>query len=360
MSVWKYKQLSPLMAVKRSTLFNTDELNELAERNLNYFISKLLDSPYRKELDLMYTQNASISNLEDVFLVHFNNLLHQIAGLAPESVAHLLLVYVKKFEIDTLKALMTLKHAGLEPEEVWNHVTPVGRLDKERCEQIIEKAEDISSLIMYIMDLDYSYVIYGKLPEFKETGLLYTLESELNKYYYSELWDASLNLRGLDRKIAQDVVGLEIMANNIKVILRYINAGFKRETIRDSLVFVPGVIDYPVMEVVVEKKSVWDAVDALAEVSEGLGQDYVYLFKSIKESYKESRSVYPLENVIDKSVLDSSQLMVKRYTPYFNIASLIAFVTMKWYEVRNLKAILHGVTNNLPSSVIKQQLILSG
>ena len=348
------------MAVKRSTLFTAEELNELAERNLNFFISKLLDSPYRKELDLMYTQNASNSNLEDVFLVHFINLLNQIAGLAPKSVANLLRVYVTKFEIDTLKALMTLKHAGLEPEYTWNYVTPVGRLDKERCEQIIEKAEDVRSLIECILDLDYSYVIYGRVQEFEETGLLYTLESELNKYYYSELWDALLKLRGLDRKIAQDVVGLEIMANNVKVILRYINAGFNRETIRDSLVIVPGVIDYSVMEAVVQKTSVGDAVDALAEVTEAMGRDYGYLFKSIKESHEESMSVNQLENVIDKSVLESSQLMVRRYTPYFNIASVFAFVSMKWYEVRNLRAILHGLTNNLPSSVIKQQLLLSG
>jgi len=174
MSVWKYKHISPLMAVKRSTLFSAEDLGELTERNLNYFVSKLLDSPYRKELDLMYTQNASISNLEDVFLVHFNNLLNQITGQAPRSVANLLRVYVTKFEIDTLKALLTLKHTRLESDNAWNYITPVGRLNRGRCEQIIEKADNIKSLIEYIMDLDYSYVVYNKMPDFEETGLLYT------------------------------------------------------------------------------------------------------------------------------------------------------------------------------------------
>lgn len=359
MSAWKYKQLTPLMAVKRNTLVSAKELNELTERNLNFFISKLLDSPYRKELDTIYTQNANISNLEDVFLIHFNNMLNQIANLAPKSIANLIHIYINKFEIDTLKALITLKHAKLKSEDAWRYITPVGRLNKKRCQQILEEAEDINALLKLIPDLDYSYIIYKKMPKFEETGLVYLLESELNKNYYNELWGVVSKLRGLDKKIAKDIIGLEIMANNVKVIIRYIDVGLKKETMMNSLIIIPEVMNYSCMEKVIEKTSIRDAIDEMVEISENMGRDYRYMFESIKDTYDPSVPASQIENIVDKSILESSQLMVKRYTPYFNIASLFAFMTMKWYEIRNLRAILQGLSNNVPSSIIKKQLILS-
>jgi vacuolar-type H+-ATPase subunit C/Vma6 len=62
--------------------------------------------------------------------------------------------------------------------------------------------------------------------------------------------------------------------------------------------------------------------------------------------------------VLDRGSLKTSLRMLKRYTPFFNIGLILAFLNLKWSEVRNLRAIVRGVEDKIPPDKIRKLLIL--
>jgi vacuolar-type H+-ATPase subunit C/Vma6 len=358
MSVWGYRHVTPYLAAKRSLLFSRDELYELAERNLNFLVTRLMDTPYRREIDAMYSQRMEALSLEDALLRHFTNSVLDAVSFAPKPIVRLVRKYVEKFEVDALKGLIKVIVAGVDSGDAFNYVLPSGRFDKGRCGEILERAGGLSDLAELVVDTDYSFTIYRNLGEVEDMRLVFLLESELTKNYYEELWEAAGRVRGLDGEIIRDLVGLEVTAVNVKVLLRYLAAGYGGESVGHYLVIVPEVLGLEALREAAQSTSVDGLITVMKNHLGHLGYDYGYMLEAVAEEYSGSQSVSRLEYVMDKSMLLSSQLMMKRHTPYFNSASLMAYINAKWYEFRNIRAILHGISSGLPASQIKGELII--
>lgn len=358
MSVWNYKQLTPYMAAKRTTLLTPQELFEFTERNLNFLVTKLMETPYRNEIDIKYIQKLDALNLEDALLTHFTNSCLKAANMSPKNIKKFVMEYMKKYEIDALKNLVKVIHAKINPADAFKYIIPVGKFDKTRCETILEKVKNIDDLIDMIIDTEYFFIIKKNQSIVEDTGLLFVLESELNKFYYEQLWKTVLTISGQDGRIIRDFIGLEITSMNFKVLLRYQLAGFQKDTIVNYLIIIPEIFDKPILDKVTQSKSIAEIMFTLRDTSKDLNYDYQYMFRDLIEEYSESKSISRLDYVLDKSILRSSYLMIKRYTPYYNVASLIAYINAKWYEFRNLRAIIHGISNELSPSQIKNELIV--
>lgn len=358
MSVWSYRHVSPYLAAKRSMLLSPDELYELAERNLNFFVTKLMDTPYRREIDKLYSPRMEALSLEDALLNHFTNSVLDTVSFAPRSIVRLVGKYVEKFEVDALKNLIKVIYAGVDPADAFKYILPSGRLDKARCLEILGKAGSLSDLVELLADMDYSYTIYKNLAAAEGIGLVFRLESELTKNYYEELWGAAGKVRGLDGEIIRGLVGLEVTAVNLKVMLRYLAAGYEEEGVAQYLVIIPEVLGGEALREAVGSSSVDGMITVMRTRLGHLGYDYQYMLKAVADEYNDSQSISRLGYVIDRSILLSSQLMMKRHTPYFNTASLMAYINAKWYEFRNIRAVLHGISSGLPASQIKGELIL--
>lgn len=358
MNVWTYKYISPYLAAKRTTLLTREDLDELMEGNINLLVTKLMDTPYRKEINAIYTQRLDVLKLEDALITHFIDSVLDTVERAPKDIATYVNKYIEKFEVDALKDLIKVIYSDVSPNDAFKYILPAGRFSKARCEEIISVSNNLEDLIEQIVDTDYSYVLMDNKSIFEDTKLLFLLESSLDKYYYHELWKTAEKIGGLDGKIIQELTGLKITAMNMKVILRYISAEFHKESIPRYLVLIPEIMDVDIIHEAIQAKNIDEMLRILKARSKDLGYDYQYMFNDMVEEYKESHSISRLEYILDKSILNSSQLMMKRYTPYFNVASLMAYINSKMYEFRNVRAILHGVSTGLSSEQIKNELIL--
>jgi vacuolar-type H+-ATPase subunit C/Vma6 len=50
--------------------------------------------------------------------------------------------------------------------------------------------------------------------------------------------------------------------------------------------------------------------------------------------------------------------MIKRHTPYYNIGLILAYLNLKWSEVRNLIALIRGSEAGISPEKVKKALIL--
>jgi V/A-type H+-transporting ATPase subunit C len=265
-----------------------------------------------------------------------------------------------KFEANNVKAILRAKEAELSVDEAMKYIVPVGRLDEARCRKILENSKSVSDVVELLSELEYGPVLKEALRGHKETRLLLPLAVALDKYVYGKIWRAAGKLRGLDNKIAKTVIGIEIDAINIKVILRCRAMEINKDQIRRYIIPVSEVFGEKELEDAIRAADMKSSIESLLESAKlAMARDYRYVLTDLLREYNEaSQSLSQLEMVLDRGLLKTSLRMLKRYTIFFNIGLILAFLNLKWFEVKNLRAIIRGVEDKIPPDKIRKLLVL--
>ena len=132
-----------------------------------------------------------------------------------------------------------------------------------------------------------------------------------------------------------------------------------KDQIKRYLLSTSQIFSEKELETAIEANDIQTSIESLLTVAKlRNARDYKYMLTELLREYKAFQSLSSLEVVLDRSLLKTSLRMLKRYTPYFNIGLILAFLNAKWFEIRNLKAILRGTESNLHPEKIMKLLIL--
>jgi len=360
MSVWKYKHTTPTVIAQKIRLLRSEDLIDLASTDLERVRATMMKTAYAEDILAMQSERLDSACFETALMRNFMRTCKKIVEQSPKDVKALIDTFLKKFEVSNVKSILKSKHAGLTSEEALAFVTPAGRLNELRCREILESSKTVRDVVEQLLDLEYGMMLVDALGEYKRTQNLLLFETILDRYVYNELWRVAGNLRGLDKKIAETVLGLEITSANIRIILRSKMLGLNRDqTLRHS-VAVSGLLDRRKLEEAVDSTSYDDCLRRLLTAHKpSLTKDYQYMLGGVLEAFEASHSVVRLEHALDENLLRVNLRMLKRYTQFFNIGLILAFTNLKWFEVRNLRTIVKGLEEGIPSSEIEKMLILT-
>jgi len=359
MSAWKYKKVMPKVLVRKLRLIPAKDMVDLVGSSPDRICSELAKTSYQKEISEMSPQQLSSISMEEALLKNFLRTLDEIARSSPRDIRALLTRILMKFEASTLKAILRTKSAGLELEQAMRYVMPAGRLDAARCADIIRNSKNIGDVVKLVYDTEYGPVLKDALPEYDKTGALFPLETAIDRFVYGRVMRAAKKLRGLDKKIAATVLGLEIDTMNIRVLLRFREADISHDRATRYFLPVSDVFGQEALSEAMQTKEVKSAIERLLEAAEfNLARDYQLLLKELMKEYEVHKSLSRLEVVLDRGLLETSLRMLKRYTSFFNIGFLLAFVNLKWFEMRNLRAIVRGADEKIPSERTRELLVL--
>jgi V/A-type H+-transporting ATPase subunit C len=362
MSAWKYKQIMSKATVAKLQLIEPKRIADLAGKSLNDISSILEKTPYKAEISRIRGKGLSSSSLEDALLQNFvktcEKLLKYFArSHAPKDVRLLISTFLMKFEVDCVKGLLRAKQAELTVEEAMKYIMPVGRLDEARCRKTMETSENITDVVESLSDLEYGSVLERAFAFYEEEKISYLLEVALDRHVYSKLWRATGKLGGLDKNIARSIIGLEIDSVNIKTILRCRAMGISDDEIRRCLIPVSEVLGEKELEEVMREADMQSFINSLVRLAKrAMARDYTYVFTEIQESHV--TSLTRLETILDRGLVKTGLRMIKRHTPYFNIGLILAFLNLKRFEVRNLRAVIRGSEAGIPPDRVKKLLIL--
>jgi len=359
MRAWKYKRLTPNVIGQRLELIESKDIVDLVGRRLDYIHSMLLKTPYQLELQDIHDKLLDSASIENVLLKNYIKTCEVIKNYSPKNIQFLLSAILKKFETNNIKAILRAKWAGISVSEAMRLITPVGKMDEIRCINIFETAESVIDIIEHLSDLEYGPVLKEALRDNKETEGLQYIEAFLDNYVYKEMYKAVGKLKGRDKKIAETVLGIEIDSKNIKIILRSMSLKIEKDQIKRYLLPTSQILSEKELETAIETNDIQSFIESLLTVAKlGNARDYQYMLIELLREYKAFQSLSSLEVVLDRNLLKTSLRMLKRYTPYFNIGLILAFLNAKWFEVRNLRVILRGTEGNIHPDKIMKLLIL--
>lgn len=359
MSAWKYKKVMPKVLVSKLRLIPAKDMADLVGGPSDRIYSQLAKTSYQKEISEISPQQLDSVSMEEALLKNFLRTIDEIARSSPKDIRALLTRILMKFEASALKAILRTKSAGLEVDQAMRYVLPAGRLDAARCVDITKNSKSIGDVVRLVSDTEYGPMLKDALPEYDKTGALFPLETAIDRQVYGRIMRAVKKLRGLDEKIAGTVLGMEIDSMNIRVLLRFKEASISQDRATRYFLPVSDVFGQEVLNEAMQAKEVRSAIERLLEAAKfNLARDYQQLLMELMREYESLKSLSRLEVVLDRGLLKTSLRMLKRYTSFFNIGFLLAFVNLKWFEMRNLRVIIRGADEKIPSDKIRELLIL--
>ncbi|WGM89705.1 MAG: V-type ATPase subunit [Candidatus Bathyarchaeota archaeon] len=357
MSAWKYKQLMPKLIVYKLNLMDTKRITGLVGSSLFQISFVLQNSPYKPEVVEVNTKELTSISLEAALQKNFIKTCENLMTLSPKGIRSLISGLLLKFEANCVKTLLRAKEAKLSVEESMNYVVPVGNLDELTCRKILENSENIEDVIEFLSDFEYGLLLEKEFEVYLKTKLFYVLEVALDRYVYCNLWNQARKLWGLDKKIAKTVIGLEVDALNIKTVFRCKKMGLSHQQIQQYLIPVSSVLGEKELNEAITASGNQSTIESLIKSAKyALSRDHQYIFAELQDL--DLTSLTTLETFLDRGLLETNLRMLKRHTAYFNIGLLLAYLNLKWFEIKNLRSIIRASEAGILSEKVKKLLIL--
>ena len=229
----KYKEIMPKVAIEKLKLIGSDDLVSLISKDLESISCALLESPYREEVSSLSKDKIDSLSFEKALLGNYVKTIESLIEVSVGDIRSLLEAVLKKFEVSNVKTMLRAVKAKMDVDEAMNHIVPVGALNEKRCRAILAGSKSIEDLVDSLSNLEYGLALKNVLIESKEVSDLLPLEISLDRVAYGGILKSIEKLRGLDKTIARNILGIEIDAVNIKIILRCKGMGISPDQIKD-------------------------------------------------------------------------------------------------------------------------------
>jgi len=345
----------PRVAIENLKLIEIDDLINLIGKDLEAIRCALADSPYSKQISAVSQDTLTYSFLEAALLQNYAETIQKLVKFSSGNIKKLLVAFSKKLEVSNVKTMLRASKAQIDVDEALKNIVPVGTLDVNRCRAILEAAKGVEDVIAALHDFEYGKILKHAVEEHGDITDLTLLEVALDKAVYREILEKIEKLTGVDKKIVKDVLGMELDAVNVKVILKGKELAVSPEIIKDYLM-PTAFLNEETLEEAIETADVKSMMESLLKIVEFAHPVYKKIFTQI---LKESNApLSRLEAILDKAPLEMSLSMLKEHSRYYNLGFILAFLNLKWAEVKNLRCIVKGSERKSPPSQVRKLLTI--
>jgi vacuolar-type H+-ATPase subunit C/Vma6 len=271
------------------------------------------------------------------------------------NIKKLLVALSKKFEIANIKAIIRAVKAQIDVNEALQNIFPLGSFDVDRCRAILETAESVEDVIVALSDFEYGKVLKHVVAKNEGITDSTLLEVALDKFVYREISNNIEKLTGVDEKIAKDLLEIELDTVNVKVILKGKVLAVNAEVLKEYLM-PTGFFTEAMLNEVIDTDDVKSMMEHLSLIVESADPVYKKIFaKLLKES---EAPLSRLEAILEKAPLEMSLHQLREHSRYYQIGFLLAFIKLKWAEVKNLRCIVKGSERKIPPSQVQKLLTI--
>jgi vacuolar-type H+-ATPase subunit C/Vma6 len=267
----------------------------------------------------------------------------KLAKLSPEDCAQLLSEYETQYRLETLKSSLRLMAA--HQNEKLQSDTLHDDLKDESLRAAVE-TRNVERLLEALGALSLYGEISSALAEKKPLPII---EAIIDKHALTRIWDACDMRDWIDRESVQGLVGEQIDATNLLVVVRSKALGISAEEVQHMLV----PVNYRLREALVEATNAGSAMNALRAFTK---TGYASSVERFLDTFKDGDSLHPLDVLLRREHATSCLSTFSGFP--FRAGLPLAFAYLMGYEMSDLRAIVLGKHDNLPMERIEQFLIL--
>ncbi|WP_319560775.1 V-type ATPase subunit [Marispirochaeta sp.] len=212
----------------------------------------------------------------------------------------------------------------------------------------VVNAEDIQALQAALDGTPYAVLVAADAEEILRSSSLFSLETDLDRFYFAHVLEASAGLGGEDRGIVERIVGIEIDLENLERLVRFRSFyGFDAGQIRRSL--IPGGYR-------IDPEEVLSSIGTQdpREIPSAVTRSYPEL-TALGGPGKDSSSRLLLLEEFLRQVLFREVTRLLGGNP-FTVGIILAYFSIKNREVRRIATILNAKNYGLGEEAIGRYL----
>jgi len=347
-------------------LLHESRMLEFADASkVSSILAGLDETGYRTYLaNIPRDEDVDVVAVEQALNGHLRDSYHELLEVVPEKDKPIVVKLLKKMDLYNLKTVVAAIHNKVPKEKRLEEMLPSPTMSQERLE-MLASAENFDTLQEFLKDTEYFDVFSTSLEKYKEGGLSIVLFA-LDKAYYSSLWAdvqdkgrlgfwkkfrnmKEILTKGAQRPILKKIIGYEIDAANIKLILRLKHEGATPEEITYSLILPSYELSEKTLIWMAEAKSVQEAASGISHTTYG-----PILAKALPE-FETTGSLFTLEKALDEGQLKMCKWML--ITKFFSLAPVLMYIHLKEIEVKNLRAIIRLKADKVEPDKIKEKIV---
>ncbi len=257
----------------------------------------------------------------------------------------------KKFEIDTLKSLITMNFLKIKLDE---YVIPFGSIDQPLIEKLFT-ADGIIEFVELLRGTEY-YTPLKNITQIDQEGpmdseadvkkALLPFHGILDSYYYENVREALRGLSGKDKNVVKKFVGFNIDISNFQMALRL--RGVEEDVIE---YFIDGGTSFTLKHFSIVRN-----LEDMSRLGEVVPRNVSEIAAQGLEIYNETKSLLSFDLAVKKQVLLESKKMF--FGDRFHIGIIIAYLNLKENEISNLIKIIKTTDEFFDPREIEKILVL--
>jgi V/A-type H+/Na+-transporting ATPase subunit C len=325
--------------IKFRTLTETKSLTELAlqlrEGSYQQQIAKLSPPLTSKKLERIFNEN-----LIETYIKMIRN--------APKNISAFLRLFLLRVEVENIKLLIKVANVNLSSEQKLDRIYFLAETYLKRRDTLEEaaKAPDLRRTVGSLKSTEYGLALKEGMVSYEEDGSTACFDVLLDKHFYERLFDVYQNLPRNEKSHAYPYVSLENDGFVLLTLLRGKNLHYDPNWLRLA---VP-TKKFNLPDQTVEAIVVAEDFDSALKIT--LESHYAHFFAKGSPEETLANAAKAFNRALFLHAKES------RFTEIFNIGAVLAFLTQKQTEVRNLTAVSLGVEAGLKPEDIQQKLLL--
>jgi vacuolar-type H+-ATPase subunit C/Vma6 len=344
-----YAPVLAKIGAERSKLLSEAKLKTLTEsKNLTELTTQLRDTSYQEQLAKVPLPLTS-RKLERVFSENLIATTVKIIKNSPKRVTNYLKLYLNRFEVENIKALVKTTNAKLNIEQKIAGIYLSAEYYLKNRSVIGEaaKAQTIKQIANILKRSEYALALSMGLQSYEEDASTTCLDVLLDKVFYEKLYSSYLTLPKKEKPYAHFYASIENDSFTLLTLLRGKNLNYDTNWLR--LAIPPN--NYNIYEETVE--AMVTAVDFESALKVALDSYYSRFFFRAQNS---EETIGNAEKAFKKALHQYAETSI--ISENFNIGAPLAFLTEKGAEVNNLTATSSGVEAAIKPEEIQRQLLL--
>ncbi|MFP4561756.1 MAG: V-type ATPase subunit [Spirochaetia bacterium] len=218
-----------------------------------------------------------------------------------------------------------------------------------RVDDIIN-AENPEGIEAALEGTPYRDIAVRHIPEVIQRGSLFSLETELDKFYYRTVFERLELLQGRDRNTAERFLSAEVDLENLNRIVRF--NSFYDYSYKESLPFL-----LPYGRAV--ESGIFEGIESADKDERGRRRLYSVLLESygltdfpMSETSGEGNSLVLLNSLMEEIIDREIKKILYGYP--FTIGIILAFIVLKQKEIRKLMSLLNAQYYELPEEKMRR------
>jgi len=345
----RYAAVLAKIGAEKSKLLSEAKVKSLIEsKNIAAFAAQLRDTSYQAQITKVPLPLTS-RKLERAFKESLIESHVKMIKNTPTKPAKFLSVYILKFEVENIKALIKATNGELSTDEKLSRIylSAEDFLKRRTMLEEAAKAVTLKQMQNSIKSSLYTAALGKGMQTFEENGSTSALDILLDKVFFDSLHDAYQELTRTEKPHAQFFAATENDTFTLLTILRGKTLGYDSNWLRAALPPKNFKLTSDTVEAMLMTPDFESALKVASETFYG---------KLFAKAPTPEETLANAEKAVKRAVFQYAKAAT--IGEIFNVGAPLAFMMLKEAEARNLIAAAAGIEGAVSLDFIQSQMLL--